>query len=264
MELGNLRIDSIIDGEGRFIPNKTFRGTTDDDWSIHQDLLGPDGKLGFTMGGFLVRGNGRCTLVDLGLGPGMLMGIQGGAFLDNLAALGVSTDEVTDVLFTHLHEDHIGWAVRDGVPTFANATYRASQADVDHFVRDQLGNDAEGRVLDIIGAHIEPWAAGSQTTIVPGIDQFAAPGHTPGSSVIVLSSGEQRAMLLGDVVHCPVQLLDEEWAGLFDVDPVLARRTRNALARELEGDRTLVAGAHFPGIAFGRLIRGEGRRRWVM
>ena len=264
MELGHLRIDSVVDGEGRFIPNRTFRGTTDDDWSIHQDLLGPDGKLGFTMGGFLVRGNERCTLVDLGLGPGTLMGIQGGAFLDNLAALGVSPEEVTDVVFTHLHSDHIGWAVNEGQITFANATYRASQADVDHFVSGRHGDDNENRVLDIIGTHIEPWSAASQTTIVPGIDQFAAPGHTPGSSVIVMSSGEHRAMLLGDVVHCPVQLVDDEWAGLFDVDPDLARRTRNGLARELEGDPTLVAGAHFPGIAFGRLISAQGKRRWVM
>ena len=176
----------------------------------------------------------------------------------------MSCDEVTDVLFTHLHEDHIGWAVRDGHITFPRATYRASQADVDHFVTDQQRNEAEGHVLDIIGAHIAPWATGSQTTIVPGIDQFAAPGHTPGSSVVVLSSGDQRAMLLGDVVHCPVQLVDDEWAGLFDVDPALARRTRNALARELEGDPTLVAGTHFPGIQFGRLISGQGKRRWVM
>jgi glyoxylase-like metal-dependent hydrolase (beta-lactamase superfamily II) len=216
------------------------------------------------MGGFLVRGNGRVTLVDLGLGQDTMMGITGGSFLNNLAALGVQPDEVTDVLFTHLHSDHIGWATHNGTLTFANATYRASQADVDHFVRDQHGDERENRVLDIIGAHIEPWAAGSQTTIVPGVDQFAAPGHTPGSSVIVISSGEQRALLLGDVVHCPVQLVDSEWAGLFDVDPALARRTRTALAAELEGDTAYASGAHFPGLQFGRLLTGSGKRQWVM
>ena len=64
---------------------------------------------------------------------------------------------------------------------------------------------------------------------------MAAPGHTPGSTIIVMSSGADRAMLLGDVVHCPIELLDDEWAGMGDVDPALARRTRVALARELEG-----------------------------
>ena len=51
------------------------------------------------------------------------------------------------------------------------------------------------------------------------------------STIVVISSGTDRAMLLGDVVHCPVELLDDEWAGMGDVDPELAKRTRNALAQ---------------------------------
>ena len=83
--------------------------------------------------------------------------------------------------------------------------------------------------------------------------------------MIVVSSDNDRAMMLGDVVHCPVQLVADEWAGMFDVDPVLAKRTRNALAQELDGDANAVmAGAHFPGMHFGRLIKGEGRRHWVV
>jgi hypothetical protein len=72
-------------------------------------------------------------------------------------------------------------------------------------------------------------------------------------------------MMLGDVVHCPVQLLDDEWSALFDFDPVMARQTRTRLARELEGDASAVmSGAHFPGMRFGRLLSGQGRRRWVV
>jgi hypothetical protein len=80
----------------------------------------------------------------------------------------------------------------------------------------------------------------------------------------VLSSGTERVMFLGDVVHCPVQLEDDEWAALFDVDPELARRTRTALAKELEGSDTRVSGAHFPELTFGRLVRAEGQRRFVV
>src|SRR5262249_57867895 len=109
----------------------------------------------------------------------------------------------------------------------------------------------------------ETWDGGGGA--LPGIDVLAAPGHTPGSTVMVISSGTARAMLLGDVVHCPVQLVDDEWAGLFDVDPALARRTRTALARELEGRDIPVAAAHFPGMQFGRLLlTEEGGRRWFV
>jgi glyoxylase-like metal-dependent hydrolase (beta-lactamase superfamily II) len=93
---------------------------------------------------------------------------------------------------------------------------------------------------------------------------MSAPGHTPGSTIVVMSSGTARGMLLGDVVHCPVELIDEEWAGVGDVDPELAKRTRNALARELEGTDTPVAAAHFPGLVFGRLLNANGRRNWVV
>ena len=81
---------------------------------------------------------------------------------------------------------------------------------------------------------------------------------------MVVSSGADRALLLGDAVHCPVELLDDEWATIGDVDPDLATRTRIALAKELEGSDIPVAAAHFPGLQFGRLLSGEGRRRWVV
>ena len=74
---------------------------------------------------------------------------------------------------------------------------------------------------------------------------MSAPGHTPGSTILVMSSGTARGLLLGDVVHCPVELLDDEWGGVGDVDPELAKRTRLALTRELEGTDTPVAAAHF-------------------
>jgi hypothetical protein len=70
-------------------------------------------------------------------------------------------------------------------------------------------------------------------------------------------------MLLGDVVHCAVELLDSEWEGIGDVDPVLAQRTKENLAREIEGTEVKVAAAHFPGLRFGRLLYAEGRRSWM-
>jgi hypothetical protein len=80
----------------------------------------------------------------------------------------------------------------------------------------------------------------------------------------VVSDGSDRALLLGDVVHCPVELLDDEWEGMGDVDPELAKRTRVALAREIEGKRVSVAAAHFPGLQFGRLLAAQGKRQWVV
>jgi hypothetical protein len=60
-----------------------------------------------------------------------------------------------------------------------------------------------------------------------------------------------------------VELMENEWEAVVDVDPVLARRTREALARELEGEELPAAAAHFPGLRFGRLLGGSGRRHWT-
>jgi glyoxylase-like metal-dependent hydrolase (beta-lactamase superfamily II) len=260
LELGDFQVDHVVDGVGRFWPTRAFAGSTDEQWATHRDLLDADGRLRFTMGGFLIRGHGRTVLIDAGLGKGELMGITAGALLDNLRALGVAPADVTDLVFTHLHIDHVGWASADGEVVFPNATYRCSPADWEHFM--VLNPGAESERLEPAIDRFERWEG--ETTILPGLDTMATPGHTPGSTTLVLSAGDDRLMFLGDLVHCPVQLEDDEWAALFDVDPVLAKRTRNALARELEGTNVRVSGAHFPEMAFGRLIRAEGRRRFVV
>ena len=260
LELGDFQVDHVVDGVGSFRPTRTFVGSTDEQWAMHRDLLDADGRLPITMGGFLVRGLGRTVLIDAGYGQGEFMGIKNGALLDNLRVLGVAPDDVTDLVFTHLHIDHIGWASADGEVVFPNATYRCAPADWEHFMVQNPGAEAER--LEPAIDHFERWDG--EATILPGLDAMSTPGHTPGSTTLVLSAGDDRLMFLGDVVHCPVQLEDDEWAALFDVDPALAKRTRNALARELEGTNVRVSGAHFPEMTFGRLVLAEGRRRFVV
>jgi glyoxylase-like metal-dependent hydrolase (beta-lactamase superfamily II) len=112
-----------------------------------------------------------------------------------------------------------------------------------------------------VANRLETWD--TDTNLFPGVDVRLAPGHTPGSSVVVLSDGAARAMLLGDMVHCPLELSEDDFDLLVDVDMELAQRTRVAYARELERDDIPIAASHFPELRFGRLLSGEGRRRWT-
>ncbi len=261
MEIGGYRIDPVIDGEGSFPPAEVFPDTTPEQWELHRGLLDANGRLWMAIGGFLLRGHGRTVLVDLGYGPGSLSGIPTGGMLASLRALGVQPADVTDVLFTHLHVDHVGWASVDGVPQFPNATFRCGAGDYVHFVVEHNDRFADERLRPCE----DRFETYDQSPPLPGITTVHAPGHTPGSSIIVVAGGTQRVMMLGDVAHCPVQLLEDEWNTLFDIDPVLARRTRARVARELEGDASVVmAGGHFPAMRFGRLLQAEGRRRWVV
>jgi glyoxylase-like metal-dependent hydrolase (beta-lactamase superfamily II) len=96
--------------------------------------------------------------------------------------------------------------------------------------------------------------------IARGLTARHTPGHTLGHYGLVVSSGAERAVLLGDAIECPLQLEEPDFFAMSDVDPALAARTRQALWDELEGTNVAVGAAHFPGLQFGRVLKGTGRR----
>lgn len=261
MRVGDIELVPLIDGEAKFKPTDAYPSTTEDDWTPHARWLTHDGMIELPIGCFLIRTGDRRVLVDAGLGALNVPNFKGGRLLDELAANDTKPEDITDVVFTHLHFDHVGWATRKGTVVFANATYRCHAADWMHFV--ESGNETgAARKLSPLINQLETFD--SQTTLAPGVDTQPTPGHTPGHTALVLSSGTERAMLLGDATHCPVELYEAEWDGLGDVDPVLARKTRNAMFAELEASGVPATAAHFPGLQFGRVLRAEGRAQWVI
>jgi glyoxylase-like metal-dependent hydrolase (beta-lactamase superfamily II) len=262
-------IDGVSDGSLVAPPSMMFN-KSDQDWLQHSQFLDDDGMLPIEMGGFLVRSGDLLAVVDTGIGPHADPD-RTGKFMKNLTALGVPPSDVTDVVLTHLHFDHLGWATDGERRLFPNATYRCHEADWRFFMGSTpfddslavslMGGRASSELLPPIADRLETWSG--DETILPGMDVRSAPGHTPGSTVIVVSSGTERAMLLGDVVHCPAELLSDDWEMIGDVDTQLARRSREALARELEGSDIPAAATHFPGLQFGRLLAAQGRRRWT-
>lgn len=262
MRIGELDVLPLLDGEFRAPPTRMYENTTEADWEPHKRWLTHDGMIELAIGCFLVRSGDRRVLIDAGLGTVQVEGFTGGWLLDELKANDLTPDDVTDVVFTHLHFDHVGWATQQGSIVFPKATYRCHSADWAHFVEGDGAMGGGRRKLEPLTDRLELFDG--QTTIAPGIDTLPTPGHTPGHTALVLSSGTERAMLLGDAAHCPIELEDAEWDGLGDVDPVAAKRTREAMMRELEASGVPASAAHFPGLQFGRLVRAEGRAQWVI
>jgi glyoxylase-like metal-dependent hydrolase (beta-lactamase superfamily II) len=262
-QIGAIEILALSDGTAT-LPSGYMRGTNAAQWEPHKRWLDHNGNLVMPLGCFLVRAAGELVLIDTGTGPMDSGGFKGGALLDDLAGEGVSAEDVSQVFITHLHFDHVGWAARqsDGgmTPTFPNASYRWTSAEQEAW-RD---TPASGFVRQDIFAAVAPrWqAADGGVQIAEGIDVVPLPGHTPGHAGVVVSSGQKRAFILGDAISCPVQLEEPEWSGLGDMDPGLARKTQDALAREIEGSARLIGASHFPGLSFGRVLRGEGKRYW--
>lgn len=265
LRVGPLTVTGVPDGVGLVAdPAVLFsggRGERSADWASH---LPPSGTLEMPVGTFLVRSGERLVLVDAGYGPTRPDPVGGPDLLTTLAGLGVTAGDVTDVVFTHLHVDHVGWASIGGRPTFTRAVHRCHQAD--RVGLDTGADTPVARALRPVADRIETWAG--EETIAPGVDVVPAPGHTPGTSVVVLSARGERAVLLGDVVHHPVQLVDDGWGRMADADPDAARRAVRTVLDELVTEATPVVGSHFPALAFGRVVpdtdRAAAGRRWVI
>lgn len=197
--------------------------------------------------------------------------IHHGRLEASLQALGVAPEDVTDVVLSHLHCDHMGWVTRDDHPFFPKADVWVHEADVAHFLGDNPPDETGTKVMFGVDSAKERLASSlgqirtwdKDMTIAPGVDLRHAPGHTPGSSIAVVSSQGQRAMLLGDVIHCPLEMTDVEFSLMADLDKALAHRTKMAIVQEVEDGATHVASPHFPGMRFGRLVQAEGRRHFT-
>ena len=132
--VGDIAIAPVFDGRAFENPREvllrpTFNG---DPWAHHGDLLNAEGQLELTMGAYLIRTGNRLVLVDAGVGMINNGQYQGGGLLTSLFDLGVEPSDVTDVILTHLHFDHVGWTTQQGAIVFPNATYRCHSADWQH------------------------------------------------------------------------------------------------------------------------------------
>ncbi|MFE6779549.1 MBL fold metallo-hydrolase [Streptomyces sp. NPDC057702] len=221
---------------------------------------------------FAVRVGGLRVVVDTGIGNGKSRANPAwdhldSAYLARLTAAGFPPETVDLVILTHLHTDHVGWntRVRDGAwrPTFPHARYVTARAEWDHWAgvdmdearremfRDSVHPVADAGLLDLVDVP----ATGAR--VAPGVRLLPTPGHTPGHLAVELRAGAERALITGDCVHHPVQLLDPEIASCVDTDVEQARATRRRLLTTLADTDTLLLGTHFPDPT-GGLVRTAG------
>ena len=219
-----------------------------------------------------MRSGDRTVLIDTGLGQINMMGFTGGSLISELASAGVKPEQIDTVFITHLHVDHCGTVAHvDGEsarPAFPNATYIWTAEEQAHWTGGVLES---AFVTADQKAYMKGMFAAMDGRFKPATDgarhrarhqRHLLPGHTPGHAGVVLSSGTERAFILGDAISCPVQLTETEWSGLGDMDPKLARKSQEVVAREAEATGALLTAAHFPGLTFGRVVMGEGKRYW--
>jgi glyoxylase-like metal-dependent hydrolase (beta-lactamase superfamily II) len=271
--LGDVTVTRIKEyyGTVEMTPAAFFPDSPAGAWDEHRNWLAPDfwdpetNECKTAVQTWLLRSEGRTILVDTGVGNhkdrpyAPVWSRLDTEFLDNLAAAGVHPDDVDLVINTHLHIDHVGWntrlAGRTWVPTFRNATYLMTQRDFDFWNPANGHEPLLGRGnQNVFEDSVAPVHEAGQTRLWDGtyrIDRNLrlglAPGHTPGSSVLTLESGGDRALFVGDLVHTALQIVEPDTNSCFCEDPAESRSTRHKLLGRAAEDNALVFPAHLGG-----------------
>ncbi|MGC4944045.1 MBL fold metallo-hydrolase [Kribbella sp. DT2] len=283
--LGDVTVTRVKEyyGTVEMDPATFFPESPDGSWDEHRDWLAPDfwnpetGECISAIQTWLLRSGGRTILVDTGVGnhkdrpyAPVWSRLETG-YLDNLAAAGVRPEDVDLVVNTHLHIDHVGWNTRlDGrtwVPTFPNATYLMTQRDFDFWNpanghQPLLGRGNQNVFEDSVAPVHEAGLThlwDDAYRIDENLTLELAPGHTPGSSVLNLASGGDRAIFVGDLVHTALQIVEPETNSCFCENPVESRATRHKLLGRAAEDNALVLPAHLGGHGAAEVVRDGAR-----
>ena len=205
---------------------------------------------------YVIDDGNSVRLIDAGGGP---MAPSVGKITSSLTAAGYSPDQVQSLIMTHLHPDHVGGAAAGGQARFANAELVVNSADhafwTNADIRAQVSDDvkvffdmAKGAV-DAYGERVRQFEG--EADIAPGLRAMPLPGHTPGHTGYLLSSGNSSMLIWGDIIHAPpVQFANPAAGIVFDTDGETAAATRARVLDMASADRLTIAGMHlsFPGV----------------
>jgi glyoxylase-like metal-dependent hydrolase (beta-lactamase superfamily II) len=264
---GEFEITVVSDGHLTLAASAFARNVAPAQLAAVLKLADQSGQVNAPTNVTLVRTKSDLVLIDVGAGPNFMP--TAGRLVDNLAALGVDRKEVTKIVFTHGHPDHL-WGTIDefeDAPTFPNASHVISAAEWNLWMSDD--------VLSKIPADRQNFAPGAKRnlsrikdrvrTIKPGEDisegmrAIDTRGHTQGHISIEIAGSRAPLIVLGDALtHAVISFKHPAWAPAADHEPDLGVATRKRLLDRLAGDRNLIIGYHLPFPGVGRVERSDG------
>lgn len=267
--IGDIRVSYLSDGCALVNPTTFYPTSTQAGWQDKRHLLDTDGQLVCSVGAYVIQTPDTTVLVDPGAGPKQktlpqVGNLFGGELLTNLDQAGIDPTSIDIVFYTHIHSDHVGWVGQksaDGqTMIFPRARHLVTSIEWHRFDDPHASRALVEEALESLEGRIELVEDGQ--TIAPGISVMATPGHTPGHATLVVQAGNERVLILGDIVHSIVQIEHPEWECVYDLDPIKAKQTRERVFQELEKPSTIGGTSHFSNSVFGKLTRIDSKRVW--
>lgn len=219
----------------------------------------------------LLRTGDRLALFDVGSGANFQP--TAGELLSALEEAGIGPGDVTDVIFTHGHPDHL-WGVLDDFdePLFSEAQYWVPQAEWEYWrADDTLANTPEDRKTFVVGAQARFEAIADQVAMItpgmevlPGVEAIDTSGHTPGHTSYMLHGGGESLLVVGDAISNAVISFEKPtWQSGTDQDPDKGVKTRASLLDRIATDKTKIIGYHLPHPGHGIAERNGTAYRFV-
>jgi glyoxylase-like metal-dependent hydrolase (beta-lactamase superfamily II) len=282
IKLGDVTIARVIEIDRSSFPTASMLpDSTSAEIAAHHHWLKPHffdertGDLASRIQTYVVRTPRHTILIDTGVGNNKTRAgapawhQRRGSYLDDLAALGVTPEQVDFVLCTHLHVDHVGWNTRwqDGrwMPTFPKAKYVIAGAEWEFWkYENDSGKEESGCIADSVVPVVEAGQAllvDSDFAVDPWLRFEPWIGHTPGHVCVRLTTSAGGAVFSGDLMHRTVQVAESQWSSRFCYDPAQARTTRRAFVERHADSGTLILAGHFP--RPGYIVRESGGYRFT-
>ncbi|MBB3660733.1 glyoxylase-like metal-dependent hydrolase (beta-lactamase superfamily II) [Rhizobium sp. BK650] len=239
------------------------------------DMFLPPDAFDWALNVVVVRSGKQTILIDAGLGLDPELNLpRAGQLIKRLEAAGIDLGSVTDVVLTHMHMDHVGGLLVDGVkarlrpdlrihvaaaevkfweaPDFSHVSMPPGFPDALRAAAKQFRREYDSHLRLFDDEH----------EVAPGVVVSRTGGHTPGHSVVRVASGKDRLMFAGDAVFA-VGFDHPDWFNGFEHDPEEAARVRVRLLRELAETGELLVATHMPFPSVGHVAADGDRFRWV-
>ncbi len=268
-QFGDFEITTLSDGRrAGEAPEKTYAINQDpkDVAALLEENLLPTDRFVNSFTPVLINTGKDLVLFDTGMGAGAREAGQG-RLISALEASGYKAGDVSLVVLSHFHPDHIGGLMEDGKPAFTNARYAAGQREFDFWTDPARLESPTKTVAQMVEKNVKPLA--EKTTfiddgkeVVPGIHAIGAYGHTPGHLAFRVESDGKSLMLISDTAnHSVITLQRPDWHVSFDIDKDMAVETRKRIFDMIATDRLPFIGYHMPFPSLAYLQReGEGYR----
>nr|WP_319547298.1 MBL fold metallo-hydrolase [Ruegeria conchae] len=272
MSLGSSTLSTVSDGSLILPPGFIFEPMPQDELNPILQEFGVGGKqLTPECNLALYRDGTNTVLFDVGSGPDFMP--TAGKIVESLDALGLAPEDITHVLFTHAHPDHI-WGLLDEFdePLFYDASYMMGRAEWDYWWNPETVNSiGEARVAFAVGAKrrmeaienmVELFDDGQE--VLSGIAAVSTPGHTPGHMAFEIRQGNAAAIVVGDAIgNNHVAFRKPNWPSGSDQDQDTAIATRKMLFDRLTSAQMTLVGFHLPNGGMGYAVRDGGAYRFV-